>query len=363
MKICIDASAARFYRDTGIGAYVSELLYAFREGEYGSEIDVFDSEKVLPLKETSLFPGVTDTSFWETTRFPPKDGKRYDIIHNPHNGIGTGGTPALVTLHDVIPLISGEYCGSPYRELFLKEVPRAVADAPAVITVSENSKRDIMATLGVESERIFVIYEGPKHYCRPLPLALTENYLRSRYDLKRPFFLYAGGFNERKNVGGLLNAYAAVYRDFPVICPLIILGGRDRRRDKLETLRDDLGLRPYARFIGGVSEGELPFFYSAATALIYPSFYEGFGLPPLEAAACRTAVISADNSSLREVMADGALYGKAEDPLSFGEHMLRLLKDPTFCRNAEEKAFCRSAAFSFADTAKKTRAVYERCCR
>ena len=366
MKILIDASAAYFYHSTGIGAYAAELLSALKELPIGKHISVFNGRNILPLLEKDEFLPSTQCDFWEQTTKTPKDiGNGFDLYHNLHNGIGmkNGSKKTVITVHDMIPRIFPQFCGSPYKELFLSQSPQAIATCDHIITVSENSKKDILQYNDIPSEKISVIAEAPKHHCRPLPAKMCEDYLNSKYHIKPPFFLYVGGFNRRKNVSGLIRGYASIYRQFPQKCPLIIIGPESNRRKELEKLAEELNLCPYVYFPGYVPNGELPFFYNICEAFLYPSFYEGFGLPPLEAAACKSAVITSNRSSLREVMADGALYIDPADTGEIGNQLLALAKDEKQKRTMAQKAYLRSKEFSYQKTAEATAAIYENLCR
>ena len=366
MKILIDASASFLYHSTGIGSYAAELINGFREISPAADIFLFSGDAVYALNDTDLPAPETETAFWEKicAKKAAISGA-FDLYHNLHNGIAMKGIAGkqIVTIHDMIPFILPECCGSPYRELFLSQTAAAAEKADAVITVSENSKKDILRFTRAREERIHVIREAPKHRCKPLPPAMTEEFLRSRYRLSSPFFLYVGGFNKRKNVAGLIRGYASVYRQFPYICPLVIVGKEGNRRKHLEELAESLSVARYIRFVGYVPDGELPFFYSQCKALIYPSFYEGFGLPPLEAAACHTAVITSKRASLPEIMGDCALYAEAENPLSIGMQMKRLLDDEKERNRLAEKAYRRSQNFSRRIAAEETLKLYENICR
>ncbi|MGM9567844.1 MAG: glycosyltransferase family 4 protein [Clostridia bacterium] len=366
MKILIDASASFLYQSTGIGSYATELINGFREISPAADIFLFSGEAVYSLHEKDLPAPETETAFWERIcekRAAVPDS--FDLYHNLHNGIAMkdAAKKKIVTIHDMIPFILSECCGSPYRELFLSQTTAAAEQADAVITVSENSKKDILRFTRVREENIHVIYEAPKRRCKPLPPAMTAEFLRSRYHLSAPFFLYVGGFNKRKNVAGLIRGYAEVYRRFPYICPLVIVGKEGHRRKHLEELAESLSVAQYIKFVGYVPDGELPFFYNQCKALIYPSFYEGFGLPPLEAAACRSAVIISRRASLPEIMGDCALYAEAEDPVSIGNQMKRLLDDEKERNRLAEKAYRHSQNFSYRIAAKETLKLYENICR
>lgn len=366
MNILIDASAAYQYHSTGIGAYATELLNALRTLPIAEQISVFDGSSIRPLNTEDRRKAETRCDFWEQAAENPRGNARgFDLYHNLHNGIGmkAGSKKTLITVHDMIPLIYPSYCGASYRERFQKEVSAAMEKADGILTVSENSKADILRFTTVAAERIHVIPEAPKHHCKPLPAEECADYLFARYHVKPPFFLYVGGFNPRKNVAGLLRGYAAVYRRFPRPCPLVIIGRDGSRRRELEALSKSLHIDGLTYFCGDVPEEALPYFYNLCYGLIYPSFYEGFGLPPLEAAACAAPVITTKGSSLREVMGDAALYIDAHSPQSIGAGLLQLLQKEELRHTMAERAYHRSRLFSYKKTAQKTAALYEKICR
>lgn len=366
MKILIDASAAYLYRSTGIGAYSGEMEATLRKSKSSHDFYIFTGTEIHSIKEKIPTKPTTYQDFWErAANNRNKEIGDFDIYHNLHNGIGMcrGAKKNVVTIHDMIPKILPQYCGMPYKETFLRETPMAIAAADSIITVSKNSKQDIISQTKTAPEKITVIYEAMKHHCKPLPSVMAENYLKSHYRISSPFFLYIGGFNKRKNVEGLLRAYADAYRHFPGICPLVIVGKEGSRRRKIESLAEDLSILPYVRFTGYIPDGDLPFFYTQCKALIYPSFYEGFGLPPLEAAACGAAIITSSTSCLPEIMGEGALYANPRDSKAISKHMIALAGDKELNQVMASRALRRSQNFTYQRTAEQTIALYEKICR
>jgi glycosyltransferase involved in cell wall biosynthesis len=366
MKILIDASASFLYHSTGIGAYATELVRALEQIENPHNLFLFTGKDVFSTTDQNKPPSKTVCSFWQrSAKNKMVITDTFDLYHNLHNGIGMKetGNKKIVTIHDMIPCILPEYCGSPYKELFREETQKSAEAADAVITVSENSKKDILRFTNVKEENVHVIAEAPKSNCKPLPQKLTADYLLSHYHLRSPFFLYVGGFNERKNVAGLIKAYASICRDFPYVCPLVIIGKEGKRCKKLKELAQTLSITPFLRFPGYVPDHDLPFFYNQCRALIYPSFYEGFGLPPLEAAACRTAVVTSNRASLKEVMADGALYADPGNTAALALHLYSLTADDDLRETMALRAYERSKNFSYMKTAQQTLALYENICR
>ena len=366
MRILINAAAAFHYRRTGIGVYAAELLKAMAEIKRSDDIFVFNGERILPLKTCFSVPHRTERDFWQRQAARKiETAATFDVVHNLQNGIGDKGPGrhSVLTVHDMIPLLLPQYCGSPYREIFCREALPAIKEADAVITVSACSKKDIMDLMGVGEDKIHVIAEAPKADLKPIAPAVAAAFLRKHFLLRPPFFLYVGGLNERKNVSGLIRAYAGIRPRLPRQCPLIVIGSGEKRRERLRKLVGETGVTSSVRFLDHVGEKDLPYFYSAAAALIYPSFYEGFGLPPLEAAACACPSVVADRSSLPEIMADCAVYVDPDDPVAMGKAMLRLVKDDGYRNRLGGKAARLGEKYSFLKTASKTLSIYENLCR
>lgn len=258
--------------------------------------------------------------------------------------------PTVVTIHDLIPLIFPQYSAGMTARLYYRLAAAAAPEAAAILADSAATRRDILRRLPVEPERVRVVYLGlPEAWFLEPDPALVEAFLERRR-LPRGYLLYLGGYDPRKNVPLLLRAYRRLAG--PGTPPLVLVGRPPRR--ELGRLLWELEEERRLIATGPLSESEKPLLYRGALALVYPSLYEGFGLPPLEAMACGTPVVTTRVSSLPEVVGPAGLTCPAlEDPLV--EALRRLLGDAELrqelARRGRERArhFTRRATVEAVD--------------
>ena len=280
-------------------------------------------------------------------------------------------TPTVVTIHDLIPLLLREYRGGPLVRLYTALVSKTAQSAALVLTDSDASKRDIVTHLGLLPDRVRVIYLAADKRYTPKPSPLVGG---SRRGVPERYVLYlGGGFDVRKNVAMALRAY---HRAGPVIgeqCPLVI-AGRLPERDTPFTpdprqLAREQGLdERWVHFIGFVDEADKPALYRGAVAFIFPSRYEGFGLPPLEALACGTPVVGSDAASIPEVVGDAGILLPPDDAEGMADALIQLATDDTFRAELSRRAMAQAARFSWERTARETLAAYREvmgwcCCK
>jgi len=354
MQVGIDGRAAAWYRSSGIGAYTIGLSQALRSLARHKPFGLW---LLLP-------PGDPPDreAFWEAAGRPPATlaGPGLDIYHVPHNGLGLPlrlPCPYVITIHDMIPLIMPSACRDGYLRLFTQQVPRAAAAAARVITVSRHSRDDIVRLLGVPANQVAVTYEGIHPGFRPLPLVDACRRV-GRYGLSPPYLLHVGGFSSRKNVIRLVEAYAVLRRRLPRTPTLVVTGHPGRTYDAVAARVARLGLAKDVQFTGEVAAEDMPSLYTAAVALVYPSLYEGFGLPPLEAMACGTPVVTSSVTSLPEITGDAALLADPYDVEAIAGAMERVLTDADLVRGMRERGLRQAARFSWSRSAAATLEVY-----
>jgi glycosyltransferase involved in cell wall biosynthesis len=230
--------------------------------------------------------------------------------------------------------------------------------ADRVVTVSHFSARDLVEMYGVKPENITVIYLAASDEFRPMDHESCGEYVRGRYGLASPYILYAGRLQARKNLVRLVEAYSRLHRK-GIREDLVLVGKRDWQADAiLECVRKH-GLESRVAFLGYVPREDLPYLYNAAKLFVYPSIFEGFGLPVVESMACGTPTITSRGSSLEEIVDDAALL---VDPLSvtcIAEAMEKVLQDAALRRSLSERGLERSGKFSYRTAAEKTLAIYE----
>jgi glycosyltransferase involved in cell wall biosynthesis len=288
---------------------------------------------------------------------------RVDLLHSPYFASPLRPTvPTVVTIHDVIPLVMPEYAKPLHTRLYMSLVSAAARKASAILTVSETSKRDIVRTLGIPAERVHVTYNATDSSLQPVYNEAALEAVRDAHGITGDFLLYFGGFDVRKNVERLILAYQAALPHFQRPCQLVIAGSLGLVGHPLypdpRLLIHRLGLEGKVIVTGKISEEEKPNLYSAATAFIFPSLYEGFGMPVLEAMACGAPVITSNLSSLPEVAGDAALL---VDPTSLDEMaaaMVKLIDDPALREELKSRGLRRATQFSWEAAAAKTLEVY-----
>jgi glycosyltransferase involved in cell wall biosynthesis len=237
-------------------------------------------------------------------------------------------------------------------------VRRAVREADAIIAVSETTARDLVTLAGAPPERVHVVYEAPDPDLGPMPADEAALLVRERYGLERPYILFVGTLEPRKNLPVLVQAIALLRREIPV--RLAIAGGRGWLSDEVFGTVRRLALADGVLFLGEVSPAHLRPLYCAAEALALPSLYEGFGLPPLEAMACGTPVVVSDAGALPEVVGDAAVLVRPTDPNDIAEGLGWVLGNRPYREALIQRGFARAAGFSWARAARETLSIYER---
>jgi glycosyltransferase involved in cell wall biosynthesis len=249
------------------------------------------------------------------------------------------------------------------HRLYTSLASAAARNAAMVLTDSEASRRDIVAHLGLPAERVRAIPLAAGERFRP-ESAADDVAIRERYGLPKRYLLYLGGFDRRKNVVTALRACRRVRSSIGSGCPLVIAGrlpeqdsgfAPDPRRLAREEGLDER----FVRFIGFVDEAHKPAVYRGAVAFIFPSRYEGFGLPPLEAMACGIPVVGSEAASLPEVIGNGGLLLPPDDAAGMADALIRLVLDDDFRARMSQQALAQASGFSWKRTARQTLVTYK----
>jgi glycosyltransferase involved in cell wall biosynthesis len=279
------------------------------------------------------------------------------LFHGVHSVVPFASpVPSVVTVHD-LAFIRFSQTFRAYNRAYLDLATRlSVRRAARVLVVSEHTKREVVGILGVPEERVVVTPNAARaHFRPPEPQRLAA--FRAKKGLPERFVLYVGTLEPRKNLPTLLEAYAEVARRHDA--PLIVGGGKGWLYDAVFQRLEELGLREQVRFVGYIEEEELPLWYAAATVFVFPSIYEGFGMPPLEAMACGTPVITSNSSSLPEVVGDAGLMAPPDEPAAFAAAIDRVLSDAGLRQELRERGLAQAARFTWRTTAERTLAAYE----
>ena len=289
---------------------------------------------------------------------------RADVLHVPYFAPPlASAVPVVASVLDIIPLRLPEYRGGAAVRAYMRLVARAASRARQVIAISEFSRADIIRYLGCAPARVAAIPLAAGEQYRPLDPARAAAFAAERYGLRGPFVYYVGGLDARKNVPMLLRAWAALRQAGGPPASLALagraLGGDPRLFPDIDALIAELGIgRSVARL--DVPHADNPWLYSAATAFAFPSRYEGFGLPPLEAMACGTPVVASHASSLPEVVGDAALLAAPGDLPAWVAALWRLLADPALRAELRQRGLARAAEFGYDRAARATLEIYAR---
>jgi glycosyltransferase involved in cell wall biosynthesis len=262
--------------------------------------------------------------------------------------------PTVVTVYDLSFIHFPERFPAWQRSYLRSQTHRSCRQAQRIIAISESGRQDIHRSFGAPLEKIAAVRPGVDPIYRPLPAAEVAAF-RAREQLPERFILHVGTLQPRKNISVLLAALARL--DRPNL-HLILVGGKGWLYEDLFRQVTALGLEQQVHFAGYVDDELLPLWYNAASVLAFPSIYEGFGLPILEAMACGTPVIAACSSSLPEAGGDAARYFAPQDAAELAGCLATVLDDPQVAAEMGERGLSQSARFSWARAGKETAAVY-----
>ncbi len=370
MRICIDTSPA-VHRRAGLGRYAQELLAALLVADTDNEYVAFyhrprDAQIEPPLDRVPHLTSNLGTKPWrfaalfaQSLRIPQdRMFPGIDLFHaTDHLLPRLSRVRTVFTLHDLIFRLYPE-THKPLNRWFLTLVmPRFLKAADAVIAVSEHTKRDAVRFYGLDEAKIHVIYEGVDARFRP---ASAEAMARVRRDHGLPpqFILSLGTIEPRKNLTSLLEAYHGL-RVRGSEARLVIVGQKGWLYEGFFRRLHELGLENEVVFTGFVPDADLPALYSAAELFVFPSLYEGFGLPVLEALACGAPVVTSNRSSLPEVAGDAALLVDPTSVADLQATMTTVLESQDVRADLKARGPRQAARFSWDKAARETLALYQ----
>jgi glycosyltransferase involved in cell wall biosynthesis len=365
-RIGIDA---RKLKDFGIGSYVRNLVHAIARRP---EARAYRFRVYVRGADRDALPGLPDNfaiveeespgySVSELTRFAWRLlRERLDLYHATHYVIPPLARPrAVVTIHDIIHVLYPQFLPSRAALLYARVmIRRALRRADRIITVSYNSKRDLVDYFGIPPARIDVIYNGVAAPFRPdIPRPERER-VAARYGLSRPYLLFLGGEKPHKNVRNVIRAFAEARRARALPHALVLAGPMPSNRSRVDALIDALELGTRVVRTGIVPDEDLPGLFAGADAFLYPTLYEGFGLPVVEAMACGVPVLTSSTSALQEIAGGYAYLVDPMDVDSIARGIVDLATDAA--RRAEFAALGarRALEFSWDRAAEQTLRVY-----
>jgi glycosyltransferase involved in cell wall biosynthesis len=284
-----------------------------------------------------------------------------DLFHSPDFTLPPvrRGTRTMVTVHD-LSFLRLPHCFEPaLLDYLVENVPRAVRRADWILADSESTRHDLVELLDAPDDRITVIYPGVEHRFQPVTDAEELDRVRAKYHLPPHFILSVGTIQPRKNYVGLTKAFADLEAEDVA---LVIVGGRGWLYEDVFSTVQDLNLQDRVLLPGFVDDVDLPALYSLADLFVLPSLYEGFGIPLLEAMACGTPAITADNSSLPEVAQDACRLVETGSVEALTEAMNLLLADTNLLQRLAERGLAQAARFSWEQSAASLLATYRHVC-
>lgn len=368
MRIGIDG---RFVQgqNTGVTNYVVNLLRGIDKIDRNNDYNVFLSDHSyknrIPVSSNfQVKINSVNPLIWKNIWLPAKCRKlKIELMHFPAYTASfiKAGKRNIVTIPDVIHKVNPNWFSR--KELILLDLPIsfAIKNSDVLIAISENTKKDIIKYYNVPEEKIFVTPLAVDESFKPIEQPSLYEYLKNKYSIDCEFILNVGVLFKRRNIPRLLEAFSILKKNKKIKHKLVIIGP-GKKYFNLNDYIDRYKLKQDVIYLGYVEQADMPLMYNAASFFIYPSLYEGFGLPVLEAMSCAKAVITSNASSLPEVLGDG---GISVDPYNIGElydAMFRLIEDIQLRKRMEMRALELSKSFSWEQTAKQTIWIYEKNC-
>lgn len=268
-----------------------------------------------------------------------------------------GKSKVVIIVYDVSFLVYPQYTHDSILKYYNKYLPDSIRQADKIITISEHAKSEIMHYYKVPDEKLDIVYPAVDHK-RFNDRQVDISHVKSKYALKEKYILFTGTIEPRKNILGLLEAYSLLPKKITNNYQLVLAGGKGwldedihRRLQELEEL--DIVVTGY------VEDDELPKLYKGAAVFVYPSFYEGFGMPPLEAMACGVPVITSNNSSLPEVIGQAGISVNATDSQELSRQIEKVLSNPALAKKMISAGYRQAKKFSWSDSAKNFQAVID----
>ncbi len=378
MRIGVDYTAA-VWQGAGIGRYTRALVRELLEVDQSNEYVLFFPRglprrpapflehqerlsQIHPYLQPRSIP-LTDhwtAVLWHRLRLPvPIEAVcgRLDLYYSPDFVLPPQlGGHRVLTTHDLAFLTHPE-CAVPRLEWYYRAVQRSIRTAELVLADSESTRRDLVRLLEVDPARVEVLFSGVGPAFRPIEDRAPLEAVRARYNLPERFLLSVGTVEPRKNLIRLFEALAGLPQELRV--PLFIAGRPGWLYEDTFAAANRLGLHEWVHFLGFVPDEILPALYNLAIALAYPSLYEGFGLPPLEAMACGTPVLTSRTASIPEVVGHAAVLVDPLDVASIREGLRRLLEDSILRAHLRQAGLQRARQFTWRKAAERLRELMQ----
>jgi glycosyltransferase involved in cell wall biosynthesis len=366
MRIGIDARLV-FYNRAGIGQYIIRLIEAL------SSLEPKDDTFVLLQSRKDKSSIINSNGFERKSLWTPSHNRfeqpalsfeisslGLNLLHSPDFiPPFRRKCKSVITIHDLAFLLYPHFLTKESARYY-GQIDHAWRNTDHIIAVSEATKQDSINLLGVPEKKITVIHEAANPIYRPVPKDKARQVAKEKYRLDKNFILFVNTIEPRKNLPGLLQAYRRLRDEYKRDEILVLSGSKGWLWEEVYEKVEKLNLEKHVAFLGRVPSEDLVYLHNAASLFVYPSFYEGFGLTPLEAMNCGTPVIVSNTSALPEVVGDAALMIDPHDIDGLTVAMWRALTEEELRQDLIQKGFKRAQKFSWQETAKKTLEVYHK---
>jgi len=357
--------------NAGVATYTKNVIRNLVHLESHHEFCVFGSDEFLSrlesprarlLPTSAIVNGGWKRILWEQTALPIKARSHYvEMMYYPdHTGPLIKKTcPVVITIHDLAFLAEPQTFDMKTRMYKSFAVRRSARSADKIIVVSEATKQECLRWLDVPESKLRVVYNGIDAFFRRIEDHAALEAASKKFALPKRFILFVGTLEPRKNVARLIQAYAALRKNRRLEHGLVIAGGKGWLYSEIFATVNKLSLADEIKFLGYVAQDDLVALYNLAEVFVYPSLYEGFGFPPLEAMACGCPVVTSNRSSLPEVGGDAALVVDCRDPDALAEAISRVVSDENFRSHLKEKGLERVKLFNWQKAARQILRVFD----
>ncbi|MBD1381912.1 glycosyltransferase family 4 protein [Metabacillus arenae] len=351
-------------KGTGIGRYTKNLIINLLELDKSTKYYVLTNGEKINFEKyknlTVLSSKAMKRGKWEKN-FVPQMMRKYkvDLFHNTRSGntfFQKIDHPYITTVHDLIPLIFQEDFPQKVVDRWKNSLSPYLHGAKHIITISQQTTKDLTRLTGIDKEKISVIHQGIDPLNKRKSNVHAKLVVKENYDIKHPYFLVIGRKQHYKNISALLKAYSLLPDPIKKQYKLVITG---KDVENYRNLIKELSLLEYVRTLGYVPDKLLPDLYCGSKLFVFPSLYEGFGLPPLEAMAYGVPVLSSNMNTMKEILGDAAIYFDPKNPHDIAEKMILMLKNDPLCKAMSEKGLKQAEKYSWKKTARQTLQVYD----
>ncbi|WMN06311.1 glycosyltransferase family 1 protein [Marivirga arenosa] len=377
MHIAFEAKRA-FNNFTGLGNYsrfvISSLRKYYPDEEYSiftpklskhsEALSFFKENKESTIQPSGLWKLGSLKNIWRSKRIGRIAEKHdVDVFHGLSNELPSGlknSTKKVVTIHDLIFLRYPEFYPLIDRKIYKKKFKSACNNADEVIAVSEQTKQDLIEFFGYPEDKISVVYQGVHPIYNQELKTRRLLYLLDHYNLHQPYFLYVGSIEDRKNAKDLVMAFKLVLNQVKDDLLLLIVGKKTAYQAEVEKEITNLGLDHNVRIYNKTPFSDLPYLYKGALASVYPSSFEGFGIPVLESLSVGTSVVAGNQSAMKEAGGKHALYADPKNHESLASQMVKLAEDNNFNEQLLNNVESHLAKFTQEEIAHDLMKIYKK---